>query len=526
MNTFKKLEKRITSVVFYVVPVLVAGILVLAYAWTIPWNELQSLFAWRWINLLIFLLFIKPLYVITRKYFEPQLWTISDFFKYIFKWWTQKPILIFIKELIVNLVYSLSGFFLKYRRLLWILTFWCIFSHFTLLLIGRNKLWIWIFSNISMTFIWVGYVGIFALFIWFVTSNNLSMRLLGSNWKRVQQISYLALMAGALHWSIREGWRWLALPLILGFIILKFFEWTNIKLKKSNIEEDLQAQANVWKDFDERKCWPCGYIYNEALGDPDWWIAPGTKWEDIPNNWRCPICGVWKDQFTMILRTNKKVEYIKWKVINRKMLTGNVLELSVEFKKNLKINPGQWIEFVFDDEKWEFLRAYSVAYHENENELTDCVFTIKLLEEWRGWKKLKELKIGDEVRTNWVFGRFVLNVNNSEKVFIATWTWLAPIMNMIRNCNETIKKTLIFWAQHKSDVFYEEDMKKITNLNYKIFLSREEVAWYEYGRIDLNKFELNDNMEFYICGAPPVVQSVLEALKAKWFKKVYFEEFF
>jgi hypothetical protein len=33
------------------------------------------------------------------------------------------------------------------------------------------------------------------------------------------------------------------------------------------------------------------------------------------------------------------------------MLTGNVLELSVEFKKNLKINPGQWIEFVFDDEK-------------------------------------------------------------------------------------------------------------------------------------------------------------------------------
>jgi hypothetical protein len=33
------------------------------------------------------------------------------------------------------------------------------------------------------------------------------------------------------------------------------------------------------------------------------------------------------------------------------MLTENVLEISVEFKKSLKINPGQWIEFVFNDEK-------------------------------------------------------------------------------------------------------------------------------------------------------------------------------
>jgi hypothetical protein len=33
-------------------------------------------------------------------------------------------------------------------------------------------------------------------------------------------------------------------------------------------------------------------------------------------------------------------------------------------------------------------------------------------------------------------------------------------------------------------------------------------------------------MEFYICGAPPVVQSVLETLKNKWFEKVYYEKFY
>ncbi len=526
MNKFDRLEKYITSIVFYIIPIIVLLILIIVYKWIVWGNQLQEVFAWRWMNLLIFLLFIKPLYVISKKYFKPDSWNISDFIKYIFKWWTQKPILVFVKELLVNIVYFLSWFFLKYRRLLWILTFWCIFLHLTLLLIGRNKLWIWMFSNISQTFILFGYIGIAALFIGFVTSNNLSMKILWRNWKIVQQIAYVALFAWSLHSTIREWERWWSVVLIVIYIILKIFEWKDIWLKKLEIDIKNDAWTNSWKDFKERKCNPCGYIYNEQLWDPDWWIAPGTKWEDVPNNWKCPICRVWKEQFTMIVRKDNKIEYIKWKIINRKMLTENVLELNVEFKENLKIKPGQWIGLIFNDEKWEFLRAYSIAYHENENNVTDCIFTIKLLDEWRWWKILKELKIWDEIKINWVFGNFVLNNNNSEKIFIATWTWLAPIMNMIKHCAPEIKKTLIFGAQYKSDIFYEEDIKKISNLNYKIFLSREEVSWYEYWRIDLNKFELNDNMEFYICGAPPVVQSVLETLKNKWFKKVYYEQFF
>jgi len=34
---------------------------------------------------------------------------------------------------------------------------------------------------------------------------------------------------------------------------------------------------------------PCGYIYDPELGDPDGGIAPGTKWEDIPEDWVCPV---------------------------------------------------------------------------------------------------------------------------------------------------------------------------------------------------------------------------------------------
>lgn len=44
-------------------------------------------------------------------------------------------------------------------------------------------------------------------------------------------------------------------------------------------------------------CSVCGYTYNEADGDPENGIAPGTKWEDIPDDFVCPMCGVGKDMF-------------------------------------------------------------------------------------------------------------------------------------------------------------------------------------------------------------------------------------
>ena len=44
-------------------------------------------------------------------------------------------------------------------------------------------------------------------------------------------------------------------------------------------------------------CSICGYIYDEATGIPEAGIAPGTKWEDLPDDWVCPICGATKAEF-------------------------------------------------------------------------------------------------------------------------------------------------------------------------------------------------------------------------------------
>lgn len=44
-------------------------------------------------------------------------------------------------------------------------------------------------------------------------------------------------------------------------------------------------------------CIVCGYMYDEALGWPDDGIAAGTLWQDVPDDWVCPECGVSKDMF-------------------------------------------------------------------------------------------------------------------------------------------------------------------------------------------------------------------------------------
>ena len=44
-------------------------------------------------------------------------------------------------------------------------------------------------------------------------------------------------------------------------------------------------------------CQICGYVYDEKLGDPDNGIAPGTKFEDLPEDFVCPLCGVEKENF-------------------------------------------------------------------------------------------------------------------------------------------------------------------------------------------------------------------------------------
>ena len=47
-------------------------------------------------------------------------------------------------------------------------------------------------------------------------------------------------------------------------------------------------------------CTACDYVYDPAKGDPESGIAPGTAFEDIPDDWVCPVCGLYKDSFKIV----------------------------------------------------------------------------------------------------------------------------------------------------------------------------------------------------------------------------------
>ncbi len=49
------------------------------------------------------------------------------------------------------------------------------------------------------------------------------------------------------------------------------------------------------------RCIPCGYIYDPEIGDPDGGIDAGTAFEDIPDDWVCPVCSVGKEDFEEIV---------------------------------------------------------------------------------------------------------------------------------------------------------------------------------------------------------------------------------
>lgn len=60
---------------------------------------------------------------------------------------------------------------------------------------------------------------------------------------------------------------------------------------------DKQSNKTEETEMKKYKCTVCGYVYDPEKGDPDNGVEPGTAFEDIPDDWVCPVCGVGKDQF-------------------------------------------------------------------------------------------------------------------------------------------------------------------------------------------------------------------------------------
>ena len=58
----------------------------------------------------------------------------------------------------------------------------------------------------------------------------------------------------------------------------------------------------------KHRCIPCGWIYDPAIGDPENGIAAGTPFEELPEDWACPLCGADKESFEEVFKKAYKVK--------------------------------------------------------------------------------------------------------------------------------------------------------------------------------------------------------------------------
>lgn len=377
-----------------------------------------------------------------------------------------------------------------------------------------------------------------------LTSSDWAMQKLGKNWKRLHRMTYLIIIFAVIHVElIRVSNNFDFFPVIfLGlYFIGKIFEWNGIKFfKVENIKYPIGQQ---WL------CIPCGYIYDPLLWDEDSGIVPGTEFSDIPESWRCPVCGVTKVDF---------VPYEEWQavathaaiVVDKTLLNPTTIELVIETEEDFTSKLGQFVSFLWSDSEWEFTRSYSIVRHDVHR----FTFLIKLDELGRGSHILRNILTGADIRIKWVFGNFILQDSKNPKIFIATGTGLAPIYNMINSLlvpvipglsrdpaqpgttgflppqewqepQEQQKMSLYFTVASQAELFYAEKLRAIPNLDLHIHTTRESVEWCDLGRVDVDTIPATPETEWYICGSPRMVTEAVDNLTAKGYTRIYKEEF-
>lgn len=160
-------------------------------------RESGSRFGNAALNLLRVILLAKPLMMIMCNFSEVKILKFRELRVYAL---SQKEFsLTKIKNILFTLVWAIAWLIMKYRRLLGITVFILAFTHSGIHVATRLKTWFGIASQLDKFRILTWYISLFFLFIGYITSNNLSIRLFKNKRIWIQKTAYLALIFVVLH---------------------------------------------------------------------------------------------------------------------------------------------------------------------------------------------------------------------------------------------------------------------------------------------------------------------------------------
>ena len=95
----------------------------------------------------------------------------------------------------------------------------------------------------------------------------------------------------------------------------------------------------------------------------------------------------------------------------------------------------------------------------------------------------------------------------------------------MKSAKPEIPKKIYKTETTEEEIFYQDELAQIPNLENFSYISREKVDGYREGRMKFEDIEASENAEFYLCGNPQMVENFVTEIKNAGFKSVYFEQF-
>ena len=196
-------------------------------------------------------------------------------------------------------------------------------------------------------------------------------------------------------------------------------------------------------------------------------------------------------------------------------VTHDVKKYETEKPKELEFKPGQATEVSINRHGWlKEGRPFTFTSLPKHKYLE---FTIKSYPEREGvTDKLLEIEEGEEFILNDVFGAITYQ---GEGVFIAGGAGVTPfisIFRMLKNENNIGNNKLLFANKTEKDIIYKSELEDLFGDNFINILSQQKDGPFEQGHIDkefLKKNISDFDQKFYVCGPPPMIESVVADLK-------------
>ena len=203
------------------------------------------------------------------------------------------------------------------------------------------------------------------------------------------------------------------------------------------------------------------------------------------------------------------------KIISIEHLTHDVLRVVLNKPEGLNFIPGQAVDIALNKPEWSDKKnCFTFTSLPEDNHIE---FTIKTYPEHQGMtNELLSSKAGDEILIYSPFG----DINyKGAGIFIAGGAGITPFIAILKNLERENKidgNKLIFANKEKADIILEDHYNEVLGKNFINVLSKEKIAGYEHGYISpelIKKYSEDHLKYYYLCGPPPMMDSVEENLK-------------